>query len=130
MSQISAPSRRDNPFFERLPEYRALLEEQWRQQVANIVELSYAAHSPTAEEPDDGSRVRRLQVTARLISAARQQLDDTEAALARVDDGSFGLCRQCEEPIPTERLDILPAARYCLSCRARRATRRQARSLV
>jgi hypothetical protein len=87
MSQISAPSRRDNPFFERLPEYRALLEEQWRQQVANIVELSYAAHSPTADEPDDGSRVSRLQVTARLISAARQQLDDTEAALARVDDG-------------------------------------------
>jgi DnaK suppressor protein len=120
MSQISAPSRRDNPFFERLPEYRALLEEQWRQQVANIVELSYAAHSPTDDEPDDGSRVSRLQVTARLISAARQQLDDTEAALARVDDGSYGLCLHCEEPIATERLAILPSARYCMSCQPRR----------
>jgi DnaK suppressor protein len=124
MSRISAPSRRDNPLFDQLPEYRALLEEQWRQQVAKIVELSYDAHSPTAEEPDGGSRGERLQVTARLISVVRQQMEDTEAALARVDDGSYGLCRHCEEPIPTERLDILPAVRYCMSCRARRVIRR------
>jgi len=124
MSQISAPSRRDNPLFEQLPEYRALLEEQWRQQVANIVELSYDAHSPTADDPDDGSRGNRLQVTARLIAAARQQLEETEGALARVDDGSYGLCGNCDEPIPRERLDILPAARYCMSCRTRHLIRR------
>jgi RNA polymerase-binding transcription factor DksA len=124
MSQISAPSRRDNPLFEQLPEYRALLEEQWRQQVANIVELSYDAHSPTADDPDDGSRSDRLQVTARLIAAARQQLEETEGALARVDDGSYGLCGNCDEPIPRERLDILPATRYCVSCRFRRVIRR------
>jgi RNA polymerase-binding transcription factor DksA len=51
-------------------------------------------------------------------------MEDTEAALARVDDGSYGLCRHCEEPISTERLDILLAARYCMSCQARRVIRR------
>jgi DnaK suppressor protein len=120
MSRISAPSRRDNLLFDQLPEYRILLEEQWRQQVADIVELSYEAHSPTADEPDDGSRGKRLQVTARLISVARQHMEDTEAALARVDDGSYGLCLHCEEPIATERLAILPSARYCMSCQPRR----------
>jgi len=110
--------------FDQLPDCRAVLEEQWREQVANIVELSYDAHSPTADEPDDGSRGNRFEVTARLISAARQQLEETEAALARVDDGSYGLCGNCDDPIPRERLDILPAARYCVSCQARRVTRR------
>jgi DnaK suppressor protein len=117
MSQISAASRHDNPLFERLPEYRALLEEQWRRQVANIVELSYDAHSPAADDPRDGFRNNRLQVTARLIAAARQQLEETEAALARVDDSSYGLCRNCDEPIPGELLDRIPATRYCVSCR-------------
>jgi len=124
MSRISAPSRRDNPLFDQLPEYRALLEEQWRQQVAHIVELSYDAHSPTADEPAEGFRGNRLRVTARLISAARQQLEETEAALARVDEGSYGLCGNCDEPIPTERLDTLPAARYCVYCQPRHVTRR------
>jgi DnaK suppressor protein len=125
MSRISAPSRRDNPVFELLPQYRALLEEQWRQQVANIVELSYDAHSPTTtDEPDEGSRGNRFQVTARLIAAARQQLEETEAALARVDDASYGLCGNCYEPIRRERLDILPAIRYCASCQFRHVTRR------
>jgi RNA polymerase-binding transcription factor DksA len=124
MSRISAPSRRDHPLFERLPEYRALLEEQWRRQVANIVELSYGAHSPAADERDDESRSKRFQVTARLIAAARQQLEETEAALARVDDSSYGLCGNCDEPIARERLDSLPAVRYCVSCQFRDITRR------
>ena len=119
MSRISAPSRRDNLLFDQLPEYRILLEEQWRQQVANIVELSYDAHSPTAEESDDGFRGNRIQVTARLISAARQQLEETEAALRRVDDGSFGLCVGCTVAITPQRLEIVPAARYCTACQAR-----------
>jgi|tagenome__1003787_1003787.scaffolds.fasta_scaffold16363516_1 DnaK suppressor protein len=124
MSRISAPPTHDNPLFDQLPEYRAALEERWRQQVANIVELSLAAHSPTADELDDGSRSNRFQVTARLISAARQQLDEIEAALDRVDDGSYGLCGNCGEPILRERLDTLLAARYCVSCQTRRVIRR------
>jgi DnaK suppressor protein len=124
MSRTSALSRHDNPLFDQLPEYRAVLEEQWRQQVANIVELSYHAHSPAADESEDVSGGIRLQVTARLISAARQQLEETEAALARVDHRSYGLCGNCDEPIPRERLDIVPAARYCVSCQTRHAVRR------
>jgi len=105
--------------FERLPEYRALLEEQWRQHVARIVELSYSAHSPADADPSDLSESRRLQETARLIAAGRQRLEETEAALARVDDRSYGLCGNCGEAIARKRLDALPAARYCASCQGR-----------
>jgi len=125
MSRISVLPGHDNPLFDRLLEYRAVLEEQWRRQVANIVELSYEAHSPAAGESDDeGSRGNRLQVSARLIAVARQQLEETEAALARVDDRSYGLCGNCDESIPRERLDLIPAARYCGSCQAGHVIRR------
>jgi len=123
MSRISVLPRHDNPLSDQLPEYRAVLEEQWRQQVANIVRLSYDAHSPSADESDDEGG-DRLHLAARLISEVRQQLEETEAALARVDDRSYGLCGNCDEPIPRERLRLLPSVRYCVSCQAPRAARR------
>jgi DnaK suppressor protein len=125
MTRSSALPTHGNPLFEQFPDYRALLEEQWRRQVATITELSYAALSPTPDEPDDdGSRTNRLQVTARLIATARQQLQETEAALARVDDGSYGLCGHCGGPIAAERLEIVPGARYCVACQGRLESRR------
>jgi RNA polymerase-binding transcription factor DksA len=108
-----------NPFADQLPGYRAVLEEQWRRQVATIVELSYQALSPPPNElGDPGTRTDSLHISSHLIAAARQQLEETEAALHRVDDGSFGLCASCAVPITSERLEILPAARYCATCQA------------
>jgi RNA polymerase-binding transcription factor DksA len=122
MSPSSPLPTRGNPLSRRLPEYRAVLEEQWRQQLATIVELSYAALSAAPAEPDDdGARAQTFQLNTGLLATARQQLEETEAALARVDDGSYGLCGGCGGPIVPERLEVLPAARYCVACQARRA---------
>jgi DnaK suppressor protein len=99
MSRNSALPTQSEPLFEQFPDYRVLLEEHWRRQVATITELSYAALSPTPDEPDDRSRTKRLQVSARLIAAARQQLQETEAALAQVRDGTYGFCGNCGAPI-------------------------------
>jgi len=107
-----------------LSETRALLEEQRRRQVADIVALT--DDLPTSlSERGDASRRGDLQVTARLIDAAQQQLDETEAALARLDAGSYGRCVRCQEAIASERLEVLPAARYCVTCQAASATGRQ-----
>jgi len=107
-----------------LLEYRRLLEEQWRQNVARIVELSYQMHSPGLDEPDaDGFRGDPRDVTARLLFTARRQLEETEAALARLDTGGYGSCDSCSEAIPTGRLAILPAARYCVTCQSRSESR-------
>src|SRR5437016_12687792 len=37
-------------------------------------------------------------------------------ALARLEQGSYGTCQECEEPISTKRLDAVPWARYCVTC--------------
>jgi DnaK suppressor protein len=37
-------------------------------------------------------------------------------ALQKIEDGSFGTCERCSEPIADKRLDALPFARYCIDC--------------
>jgi DnaK suppressor protein len=46
----------------------------------------------------------------------RELLRDVEAALRKIEDGSFGACERCGEPIAEKRLDALPFARYCIDC--------------
>lgn len=94
-----------------------LLVELWRQQVTNIVELSRDALTPG---DDDGYRANELLLTNQLLAVARQQLVETEAALARLKDGTYGRCAHCSDPISPERLEILPAARNCVACQAER----------
>src|SRR5215510_15682389 len=38
------------------------------------------------------------------------------AALLRIDQGSYGTCLECEEPISVKRLNAVPWARYCVTC--------------
>jgi DnaK suppressor protein len=44
------------------------------------------------------------------------QLELVDAALARLDDGTFGACRRCGKPIAAGRLEALPWAAYCIDC--------------
>ena len=46
----------------------------------------------------------------------RRLLREVVAALAKIDDGSFGTCERCGEAIAEKRLDALPFARYCITC--------------
>jgi len=63
---------------------------------------------------------QRSQVQARLRMI--------EAALARVDDGSFGSCQTCGDDIPARRLEVLPWASNCLHCQERLEQRHLDRS--
>ena len=47
-----------------------------------------------------------------------QQLELVDAAIARLDDGSFGACLRCGKPIAPARLDALPWAAHCIECQA------------
>src|SRR5262249_7663082 len=38
------------------------------------------------------------------------------AVVGKIEDGSFGACERCGEPIAEKRLDALPFARYCIDC--------------
>src|SRR5512142_436886 len=43
-------------------------------------------------------------------------LREVKAAIARIEDGSYGVCESCDESIAAKRLDAVPWARYCVHC--------------
>ncbi len=49
-------------------------------------------------------------------NAQRQRLRAVEAALGRIEDGTFGQCAACEEEINPRRLQAVPWAQLCVSC--------------
>jgi hypothetical protein len=49
---------------------------------------------------------------------AIETIEQIEAALIRVDEGSYGACQSCGQPIPLEGLEVSPEARYCANCTA------------
>lgn len=56
------------------------------------------------------------QVMSAQKDTIKRVLTQVEAAFARVQDGSYGLCRDCSRPIPVERLEILPYTKFCVPC--------------
>jgi DnaK suppressor protein len=53
---------------------------------------------------------------AALLVATRQSLDQISGALRRIAEGTYGICEKCDAPIPPERLEVLPHARFCVPC--------------
>jgi len=51
-----------------------------------------------------------------IASLEGQALDDVDAALARLQTGTYGHCVNCGGEISHERLEVLPAAKYCIAC--------------
>jgi RNA polymerase-binding transcription factor len=64
--------------------------------------------------------VERISSTAaaRSIAAALAEVD---RALEKVDEGTYGLCDECGQPISSERLEAMPSATLCVTCSARRS---------
>jgi DnaK suppressor protein len=59
-------------------------------------------------------RERDLQLSAQAL----QSVEEIDRALAKIDDGSYGICEQCNEAIPKERLKALPYAALCVRCKS------------
>ena len=53
---------------------------------------------------------------APLSEAVRGEIAEIDAALARIRDGSYGVCVACGGPMGLQRLRAIPEARFCLGC--------------
>lgn len=81
-----------------------------------------SADSATDDEHDpEGATIafERAQVSA-LLAAARAHLAETDQAIERLGDGTYGGCERCGRPIAAERLLARPTARRCVACVAAR----------
>ena len=71
---------------------------------------------PTFDEGfADSSQVAAEQGEVRALAANLQSLlSDVERALTKLDEGTYGSCEVCGQPIAPARLEAMPATRYCV----------------
>lgn len=81
-----------------------------------VVAASLDANADDEHDPEGATiAFERSQVTA-LVEQARRHLDEIDAALVRVHDGTYGACDSCGRSIGEERLEARPVARTCIVC--------------
>ena len=98
-------------FESQLSTLREALDQQRRFRSEQLEELALEAAEGVATADQN-----RLQVTRALTLAAEWALSEIDSALQRLDEGSYGICERCAEPIPEERLEVLPMSRLCTPC--------------
>ncbi len=69
------------------------------------------------DDLDQASSDVEQSLRMRLRDRERIYLKKLEEALMRIDEGTYGLCDECEEPIEIKRLEARPTATLCLACK-------------
>jgi DnaK suppressor protein len=83
------------------------------------------ARGGTAEAGDAGANLTEADRNQAGVQAALEQRAEVLAALTRVDDGSYGQCVDCGNPVPEPRLEARPTTLRCVPCQSKRDRRRR-----
>jgi len=104
-----------------LDNYRRILEEK-RHELLSAGPVRTPSVEPGAKSGDwidQSSQESDRHVHLALKQTDAKLLRAIEDALHRVEQGTYGICSDCEEEIPTVRLDAVPWTRVCISCKAK-----------
>jgi RNA polymerase-binding protein DksA len=81
-----------------------------------VVAASLDTNADDEHDPEGHTiAFERSQIGA-LVKQVRHHLEEVDAALERVEEGTYGVCESCGRPIGEARLEALPAARTCIDC--------------
>ncbi|WP_213450517.1 TraR/DksA family transcriptional regulator [Rhizomonospora bruguierae] len=69
------------------------------------------------DEADTGAKTAEQAWELSLLRSIAERRGQVELALQRLDDGGYGMCEGCGEPIPVERLEVFPSATSCVACK-------------
>jgi DnaK suppressor protein len=83
------------------------------------------ARGGVAEAGDAGANLTEADRNAASVSTALEQRGEITAALARIDDGTYGHCVDCGNMVPDERLEARPATARCVPCQSKRDRKRR-----
>ena len=74
--------------------------------------------SVNQHQADVGTETFNRERDLSILERVQAELSDVEHALRRLDDGTYGTCEACGRPIDDNRLEAMPAARFCLQDQA------------
>lgn len=102
-----------------LQQIRKTLEEERQDLLRGLQDRdSFVEPMETPDEVDLANLIELLEIKTSLDELNRQKIERINQALARIDNGTYGVCLRCGEAILPERLMALPYAELCVSCQA------------
>ncbi len=115
-----------------LGELRRRLEEErneLRRQATEIEEASFRGpqseltgelSSFDEEYADAGTATFERERDLSIRNNIQDLMGQIDRAIARIDEGKYGICEGCGSPISPARLEAMPAARFCIDCASKR----------
>ena len=108
-----------------LTKLRDLLTDRWLELRAEVEaaerdqrEASDADAHEVTDRKDEAARHLSSDLGGVQEQRDLDEMAQVEAALQRLDGGTYGDCKDCGEPIPPQRLWVQPAAEQCMHCQA------------
>lgn len=68
---------------------------------------------------DEAANIYNKQVLLSLNENERTRLQEVDESLDRIENGTYGICEECGEPIGIKRLEVRPVAKYCVPCKTK-----------
>src|SRR5262245_20943464 len=99
-----------------LKKYKAILEAKAAELSAGLRNRDDIAIEKTPDALDEVQLAGERELAIRNLDRESNLLRNVKSALARIADGSYGICLHCEEEIKPKRLEAVPWAKYCIRC--------------
>ena len=85
-------------------------------QFDEVVAASRDTNADDEHDPEGATIAFERSQLAALVGQVRERLAEVDAALARLEAGTYGVCEVCGRPIAEARLEVRPTARTCIAC--------------
>lgn len=92
--------------------------------VETEAELAFISEEREPELVERGQEASRQLLFERLDERGQKEIEAIDAALLRIEDGTYGVCLDCGAHIGMPRLSAMPAADLCIGCASSREARR------
>src|SRR6202047_2810489 len=99
-----------------LNKYKTILEAKQTELSAGLRNREDIAIEKTPDALDEVQLAGERELAIRNLDRESNLLRNVRGALARMADGSYGICMHCEEDISPKRLNAVPWAAYCIQC--------------
>ena len=108
---------------------RSRLEAERKRLVEELEQLEASASSsderregsPFGKREEEATEALELEKRLVLEKRTKEQIVGVEHALHKFDEGTYGFCDSCGQPIDPERLEAIPEASLCIKCKAQQA---------
>jgi DnaK suppressor protein len=103
-----------------LASFRAILEEIRSTMIGDVKDKYKTKKDDPSEQmadiADDAAQSYNQQLIMEFGEQEWKKLRLVEEAIEKMDDGQYGVCSECKEPIPEARLKLIPFTAYCVEC--------------